>query len=101
MKAGLKVRLCDINLETLDYDANLLGDAVTAKTLCVVTGNLFGIPSDIENVKSVCGRHRVFVVEDAAQALGGEKNGKEVGTAGDVGFFSFGRGKNITCGSGG
>jgi dTDP-4-amino-4,6-dideoxygalactose transaminase len=43
----------------------------------------------------------VFVVEDAAQAMGAESHGCRLGTLGDVGIFSLGRGKNITCGSGG
>src|SRR5205085_11848261 len=42
-----------------------------------------------------------FLVEDAAQAMGVEVDGRPLGTLGDVGVFSLGRGKNITCGSGG
>lgn len=101
VKAGLKVRLCDIDLMTFDFDAALLPHSVTPQTLCVVTGNLFGIPSNIDKVKGICQRHGAYVVEDAAQAMGGEFNGKKIGTSGDVGFFSFGRGKNVTCGGGG
>jgi dTDP-4-amino-4,6-dideoxygalactose transaminase len=101
VKAGLKVKLCDIDLRTFDYNADLLAAAVTERTLCVVTGNLLGIPSDFEKVKRLCERRRAFVVEDAAQAMGVEVDGRKVGTAGDVGFFSFGRGKNVTCGGSG
>jgi dTDP-4-amino-4,6-dideoxygalactose transaminase len=55
----------------------------------------------MDSITSLCKERGVFVVEDAAQAMGGTYNGKKLGTIGDVGFFSLGRGKNITCGSGG
>jgi dTDP-4-amino-4,6-dideoxygalactose transaminase len=101
VKAGLEVSLCDINDETLDFDYELLEEAVNENTLCVVPNHLFGIPSDVNRIKSICERRGVYVVEDAAQAMGGKYKEKSLGTIGDVGFFSLGRGKNVTCGSGG
>ncbi|MHB8481172.1 MAG: DegT/DnrJ/EryC1/StrS family aminotransferase [Nitrospiria bacterium] len=101
IKAGLEVVLCDIHPETLDFDFDLLKGKIDDETLCVVPGHLFGIPSDINRVKALCGANGVFLIEDAAQAMGGEYQGKKLGTLGDVGFFSLGRGKNITAGSGG
>lgn len=101
VKAGLKVSLCDIDPFTFDFDGKQLEDAVNADMLCVIPDHLFGIPSDIEKVRNVCRGKNIFVVEDAAQAMGGTGKSKRLGTIGDVGFFSLGRGKNITCGSGG
>jgi dTDP-4-amino-4,6-dideoxygalactose transaminase len=49
----------------------------------------------------VCARHGAYLVEDAAQALGVEDGAGRLGTQGDAGIFSFGRGKHVTCGSGG
>jgi dTDP-4-amino-4,6-dideoxygalactose transaminase len=66
-----------------------------------VPTHLFGIPSDVKNVRRIAEKKGIFVVEDAAQAMGVSRGGEKLGTAGDVAFFSFGRGKNITCGSGG
>src|SRR5918996_838299 len=63
--------------------------------------HLFGVPSDIERIRTLCRARGIFVVEDAAQAMGAEFNGRKLGTGADVGIFSLGRGKNITCGSGG
>ena len=100
-KAGLKVALCDIDPSTLDFDFKLLEDAIGEDTLCVIHGHLFGVPSDVDRIRSLCRARGTFVVEDAAQAMGGVYKGKMLGTLGDVGFFSLGRGKNITCGSGG
>jgi dTDP-4-amino-4,6-dideoxygalactose transaminase len=101
IKAELQVTLCDIDASTLGFDMAKLGQCLNQETLCVVPNHLFGIPSPIEEVKALCRPKGIFVVEDAAQAMGGTYQGKKLGTLGDVGFFSFGRGKNITCGSGG
>lgn len=101
IKAGLKVTLCDIDPATLDFDYELLGRSLNNKILCVVATHLFGIPSDMDKIRSICKDKDIPVVEDAAQAMGGTYNGKLIGTIGDAGFFSLGRGKNITCGSGG
>ncbi len=101
VKVGLKVALSDIDPATLDFDRRLLKDSIDKDTLCVVPNHLFGRPADIDAVKTLCRDKGVFVVEDAAQAMGGESKGRKLGTIGDVGFFSLGRGKTITCGSGG
>lgn len=101
VKAGLRVRLCDIDPSTLDFDYKMLEKQVNEDTLCVVPNHLFGIPSDLDRIQALCRFQEIYVIEDAAQAMGGVYKGRKLGTIGDVGFFSFGRGKNLTCGSGG
>jgi perosamine synthetase len=101
VKAGLKVSLCDIDSSTFDYDNELLEKAIDDNTLCVLPTHLFGIPSDMDRINSLCRKRCVYIIEDAAQAMGGVYKGKKLGTIGDVGFFSLGRGKILTCGSGG
>jgi perosamine synthetase len=101
ISAGLRPILCDINPSTFDFDHDQLEATLNDNTLCVVAHHLFGIPSDIERVKTLCHARGIAVIEDAAQAMGVEAGGRKLGTLGDVGVFSLGRGKNITCGSGG
>lgn len=101
LKAGMKVQLCDIRCETLDYDPELIERSVDEETACIVAIDLFGRPSDVERLKRLRGRRNLYIIEDAAQAMGIERDGKKLGTRADVGFFSLGRGKNVTCGSGG
>ena len=101
VKAGLQVALCDINPASFDFDQKLLHEAITEDTLCIVPHHLFGISADMDRIVSLCKERGIFVVEDVAQAMGGSYGGKKLGTIGDVGFFSLGRGKNITCGAGG
>jgi len=100
-KAGLEIVPCDILPESLDFDPIQLESLCDDDTLCVVPTHLFGIPVDVSRVREIAERKGSYVVEDAAQAMGASRGGKKVGTIGDVGFFSFGRGKNVTCGSGG
>ena len=101
ISAGLRPILCDINPSTFDFDHEQLAATLNDNTLCVVAHHLFGIPSDVERVNRLCHRRGIAVIEDAAQAMGVEAGGRRLGTLGDVGVFSLGRGKNITCGSGG
>ena len=101
LKAGLRPVLCDIDPATLDFDHAQLQRTLKHDTLCVVTHHLFGIPAAIDGIRAVCAERRIFVLEDAAQGMGGEVHGRKLGTLGDIGIFSFGRGKNVTCGSGG
>jgi perosamine synthetase len=100
-KAGLEIVPCDIRAETLDFDPGRLESLCDDDTLCVVPTHLFGIPSDVPRVREIAGSRGIYIVEDAAQALGVSRGKEMVGTLGDVAFFSFGRGKNINCGSGG
>jgi perosamine synthetase len=99
--AGLRPVLCDIDPVTFDFDQRPLQQAMTSSTLCVIAHHLFGVPAAIAPTRALCERHGAFLIEDAAQAMGGDVAGRPLGTLGDVGVFSFGRGKNVTCGSGG
>ncbi len=101
VKSGLEITLCDVDPHTLDFDYPQLERLADDKTLCVVSTHLFGIPTDVDRTRRICDEKEIFLVEDAAQAMGGMHAGRKLGTIGDVGFFSLGRGKNITCGSGG
>ncbi len=101
VKAGLNVSLCDIEASTFDFNYHVLAEALDENTLCIVPDHLFGLAADMDSITALCREKGVLVVEDAAQAMGGSFKGKKLGTIGDIGFFSLGRGKNITCGSGG
>ena len=101
VRAGLKVVLCDLRPGTFELDHERLEHIINDDTLCVIPTHLFGIPSNMGPIRRLCRDRGIFVVEDAAQAMGGWSDGQQLGTSGDVGFFSLGRGKALTCGSGG
>jgi dTDP-4-amino-4,6-dideoxygalactose transaminase len=101
VQAGLTPVLCDVDENTFDFDETRLAGTVSRRTLCVIAHHLFGVPAAIARVRRVCEPHGAYIVEDAAQALGIDADGGRLGTLGDAGIFSFGRGKNVTSGSGG
>ena len=101
VKAGLKIRLCDINRETLDFELGELAKTDWRKVLCVVPSNLFGLPSNLPEISRIAKERGALVIDDAAQSLGGAVGGLKSGTAGDVGLFSLGRGKVISTYEGG
>jgi len=99
--AGLEIVPCDMLPETLDYDFLALEKLADNEALCILSTHLFGIPSDVRRIREIGRKRGIHVVEDAAQAMGAVHGRGKPGTHGDVSFFSLGRGKNITCGSGG
>jgi perosamine synthetase len=101
VKAGLEIIPCDIDPVTFDFDYECLERKVTNNTLCILAIHLFGIAANLDRITTIGTERNTFVVEDVAQAMGGQYKSTMLGTIGDVGFYSLGRGKNITCGSGG
>ncbi len=101
VRAGGQVVLCDVDPHTLDFDFDQLQRLVDSETLCIVSPHLLGQAADIRRTKAIAKPFGIPVIEDAAQAMGRKTTEGWVGTMGDVGFFSLGRGKNVTAGSGG
>lgn len=99
--ADLDLEACDVDPDTLDFDYAQLERLVDEDTLAIVATHLLGVPARLNAVRAIAGRVGAFVVEDAAQAMGGSLGGRSLGTLGDAGFFSLGRGKMLTCGEGG
>jgi perosamine synthetase len=99
--AGLEIVLCDIRPDSLDFDVTELKGLIDDDTLCIIPTHLFGIPSEVGTLHSICRNRRIFIVEDVAQGMGSTHGPQKLGMGGDVAFFSLGRGKNITCGDGG
>jgi dTDP-4-amino-4,6-dideoxygalactose transaminase len=102
VRAGLNVVPCDIESGTLDFDYEQLTRVLEREQpLAVVATHLFGLPCSVQRLRALCDRDGAFVIDDAAQALGTTVDGRPAGTTGHIGFYSFGRGKSVTCGSGG
>ncbi len=104
--AGLTPVFCDVDPRTLDLDRrmlrSLLAEGAPVKdTLAVVTVHLYGLAHDVQPVLELAHAGGVFVIEDAAQAFGARVAGRMVGTWGDAGFYSLGRGKCLPVGRGG
>lgn len=100
-RAGLKVKFCDISVDTFNLDMDSLSQVVDDDTLCIVATHLFGLPCDIERLVEIAEQAGSFVLEDAAQALGAKYKDRMIGSFGNMSCFSLGRGKNITAYEGG
>jgi perosamine synthetase len=100
-KAGLIPVLCDISLNDFNTDRSSVAAAISDNTLAVVIVHMFGIPvCYMDDLKAVMPKH-VFLIEDCCQAMGSRIKDKPVGVFGDISFFSFNRGKNLSANNGG
>lgn len=100
-KAGLRPRLCDIDPHTLSIDPEQLRRFDFSSVLAVVSANLYGLPNELSELEGLARARGVFMVDDAAQALGAHSKGRPVGGFGDIGLYSFDKGKSITSLDGG
>lgn len=91
----------DIRPDTLNIDENLIEDAITPKTKAICCVHYAGVACEMDKILDIAHRHNLYVVEDAAQALGSFYKGKPLGTIGDMGCFSFHETKNVISGEGG
>jgi perosamine synthetase len=101
VKAGLRVRLVDIDPATLDFVPSSLNQIDGKRVLAVVATNLYGMPNDMAAIAQITKDRGVYLIDDAAQCLGGSIGGRPSGTWGDVGLYSFDKGKNVTSIDGG
>ena len=99
--ADARVALYDIRPETLGPDFDSLRDALEAGARVVVVAHLYGIPVDLDRSRELADEYGAVLIEDAAQGAGGSWRGEPLGSWGDLGILSFGRGKGRTGGGGG
>lgn len=91
----------DIDPATLNIDPKRVGDAITPRTKAIIAVHYAGYPADMDRLSDLARTHDLFLIEDAAQALGATYNGRQAGTLGDVAAFSFHETKNVISGEGG
>jgi dTDP-4-amino-4,6-dideoxygalactose transaminase/acetyltransferase-like isoleucine patch superfamily enzyme len=94
-RTGATPVFADIDLDTFNLDPKGLAAAITPRTRAIVAVHLFGRPCDMRAVTRIAARHNLYVVEDAAQAIGARAADGPVGGLGDVGCFSFFPTKNL------
>ena len=101
VKSKLMIKPVDIDSSTLDYNYELLENLDYTNVLAIIGCNLFGVLNNWSRLQTIAKKANVFLIDDAAQSLGSSYGNKPSGTSGDAGFYSLGRGKNITAYSGG
>ncbi|HEX5658021.1 MAG TPA: aminotransferase class I/II-fold pyridoxal phosphate-dependent enzyme [Polyangiales bacterium] len=94
-RVGARPVFVDIDPVTFNLDASRVHQAVSARTKAILPVHLFGQPADLDVLATVAARHKLSIIEDAAQALGASHQGKPIGTFGQFGCFSFFPSKNL------
>lgn len=101
LAAKLTPVFCDLSTNTLDLDRERLHQLIDNDVLAIVPTHLYGLAQDISDLVELGRDNGFYLIEDAAQSFGAMVAGKLVGSMGDAGFFSLGRGKCIPSGHGG
>jgi dTDP-4-amino-4,6-dideoxygalactose transaminase len=100
LRGGIPV-FVDIRADTLNLDETLIEAAITPKTRAIVPVHYAGVACEMDAIMAIARRHRLRVVEDAAQAVLSDYKGRRPGAIGDLGCLSFHETKNVISGEGG
>jgi perosamine synthetase len=101
VRAGGRPVLVDSDSRTWQMDVDQVADRITPRTRAIMVVHIYGHPADTDPLLQLAARHRLMVIEDAAEAHGAEYRGRKCGGLGDVSTFSFYANKLITTGEGG
>ncbi len=98
---GAKVVFCDIREDTLNIDEEKIESLVTEKTKAIYAVHYAGVPCEMDKIIQIANKYNLFVIEDAAQAVGSTYKGRVAGTMTEFGCYSFHETKNYAMGEGG
>jgi len=99
--AGAKPVFCDIDINTYNIDPNEIEKKITKKTKALMVVHYSGMACDMDKIMQIAHDKKLYIIEDAAHALGATYNGKNLGAIGNLGCFSFHGTKNAASGEGG
>lgn len=91
----------DIRPDTMNIDEKLIEEAVTERTRAIAVVHYAGVACEMDTIMEIAARHKLFVIEDAAQGMMSSYKGRALGTIGDFGAYSFHETKNYSMGEGG
>ena len=98
---GAKLVFVDIRPDTMNIDETKIEAAITDRTRVIVAMHYAGVACEMDAIMDIARRHKLLVIEDAAQAVMSSYKGRPLGTIGDVGCYSFHETKNYSMGEGG
>jgi len=87
----------DVRLDTFNIDPAKIEEKITPKTKAIMPVHIFGQPCDMDEINRIAKKYNLYVIEDAAQAVGSEYKGQKIGTLSDIATFSFFPTKNLGC----
>lgn len=95
---GAKIVFVDVRPDTMNIDESLIEAAITAKTKAIVPVHYAGVACEMDVIMDIAARHKLYVIEDAAQGMMSTYKGRPLGTIGHFGAYSFHETKNYTSG---
>lgn len=98
---GAKPVFADIDSVTYNIDYREIEKHITSRTKAIIPVHYTGQPCDMDEIHKIAEKYNLFVIEDAAHAVGAEYKGRKIGSLSDMTEFSFHPVKHITCGEGG
>lgn len=101
VRCGARPVFVDIRPDTLNIDERLIEERITANTRAIFVVHYAGVSCEMDRVMAIAEKHRLIVVEDAAQGVNATYNGRALGSIGHLGAYSFHDTKNYVCGEGG
>ncbi len=96
VRLGAKPVFADIDAKTYNINPSLIERAITKKTKAIMPVHLYGQPADMDAIMDIAKRYNLYVIEDAAQAIGSTYKGRKAGSIGTCGCFSFYPTKNLS-----
>jgi len=101
VRQGAVIKFLDSKSDQPGMDEDQIAELITPKTKAIVPMHYAGIACDMDKIMALAQEFKIFVIEDAAQAINGYYKNKPLGSMGNLGCFSFHETKNIQCGEGG
>ncbi len=101
IKAGATPVLVDSDPFTWNMDVGQIEEKITSRTKAIMAVHIYGLPVDMDPLLDLARAHKLFVIEDAAEAIGLAYKGHSCGSFGDISTFSFYANKHVTTGEGG
>lgn len=93
--------MADLDPKSYQLDPADVERKINKNTKAIMPVHMMGMPCDMERIMAIAKKHKLFVIEDACQANFARYQGKQIGSIGDLGCFSFQASKQISCGEGG
>ena len=98
---GARPVFADVDGRTLNMDPAAVEASISERTKAVVAVDMFGYPCELDEIRAICERHGLALIEDSAEALGAEYKGRPIGSHGTSGVFGFYPNKQLATGEGG
>lgn len=98
---GAKPVFVDVDKKTWNIDCSKIESKINSKTKAIMPVHIFGNPCNMKEIIKLAKKHKLYIIEDCAEAHGAEYHGKKVGSFSSIAAFSFFANKNLTTGEGG